>query len=812
MVNDTIPFKVKLSKNCTNNSNASIDVLIYNNVDTTILKQNIKFKIYNGQELSGILLSDTTLTPDKNWVITNSLRISTGVTVTILPGTYVEILAGVDNRGKVIAIGTPEKRVYFKGLFGGKATYKYANIDAKGGEIGNAYDIDSTNIEYCDIVNLASLGARKIKYSRISSSSIDRINKCDSIYRCSFENNIFYAKQFEANIYESIINNYWGMNGPNFSKYSKSINTVYNNINSVYVRLYPNWSTDQFGETFMFSYEGADKNIQKNTFLKNGTISYFFETSGSADMVTLANQYWGTTNFKKIKQKYIDFSDVASTPYLNIEPRLIAPSDSCPGHVWKVLVNGKDAQDEVVEPVGVGKQRFDVYFNRAMNKDCIPQVTFGGIYPYTSNKINEDGKWSDDGKIYTVYKTIKLTTGDGINQIRVAGAKQAGDWGWTIPVEDSRFSFTISAANSASVDFMATAGLGKVKLEWNNNDLEDGLGYNMYRMEQINDSTLSKPVMINSTLITDTLYTDYSVIPNKKYFYYYKIMRTNLAETDSSKVVSAIPFTATKGDANGSMSVDVADVVSVVNYALGQKPEPFIFEAADVNGDKSIDILDVIGIIKIILNPNQAKEMRIESTAKYTVEDGILYVESPVELSGVQVRLNVPDSHQITAESDLDGFENASAWLDPQDYLFLAYSMNGKTLSAGKHALLNIGDAAISQIALSDNRGVNVLAINGDATGIKTSEALQFEHPYPNPFKGQLTIPYIIGKEGTNRVEIDFYDISGRMIDKYVTTVNGMGKYSYVWMPKQALCQGLYFVTLRVNGTDMQTARVIYEK
>jgi hypothetical protein len=67
---------------------------------------------------------------------------------------------------------------------------------------------------------------------------------------------------------------------------------------------------------------------------------------------------------------------------------------------------------------------------------------------------------------------------------------------------------------------MATPGLGKVALEWNNNDLEDGLGYNMYRMEHINDSTLTEPVLINSSLITDTLYTDFSVIPNKRYYYY----------------------------------------------------------------------------------------------------------------------------------------------------------------------------------------------------------------------------------------------------------------------------------------------------
>jgi len=114
--------------------------MMHNNVDTTVFVQNIKFKIYNGQELSGILLRDTTFTPDKNWVITNSLRISTGVTLTILPGTSVEVLAGVDNRGKVVAIGTPDKRISMKGFINGNAIYKYVDIDANKGINRRFYD------------------------------------------------------------------------------------------------------------------------------------------------------------------------------------------------------------------------------------------------------------------------------------------------------------------------------------------------------------------------------------------------------------------------------------------------------------------------------------------------------------------------------------------------------------------------------------------------------------------------------------------------------------------------------------------------
>ena len=193
-----------------------------------------------------------------------------------------------------------------------------------------------------------------------------------------------------------------------------------------------------------------------------------------------------------------------------------------------------------------------------------------------------------------------------------------------------------------------------------------------------------------------------------------------MKEYDISNVVAATPLTATLGDANGSGEVDVADVISTVNYAAGMEPKPFIFEAADMNTDLSIDILDVIGIIQKILNPSAAREMSIESTATYTIENGTLYVESPVALAGVQVQLNLDAQKDIKVADDLNGFEHTSAWLTDNDYLFLAYNMNGKTLTAGKHALLEIGDANITTLRLSDAQGHNVLAIADETTSITT--------------------------------------------------------------------------------------------
>ena len=56
------------------------------------------------------------------------------------------------------------------------------------------------------------------------------------------------------------------------------------------------------------------------------------------------------------------------------------------------------------------------------------------------------------------------------------------------------------------------------------------------------------------------------------------------------------------GDANCDGFVNVQDVVVIISYILGNKPQPFCFQNADVNGDGIINVADVVGTVNIILN------------------------------------------------------------------------------------------------------------------------------------------------------------------------------------------------------------------
>lgn len=514
--------------------------------------------------------------------------------------------------------------------------------------------------------------------------------------------------------YSNIVNNDWGADLANIPEYKSMSNNNYFNT--------------------------------KTTPTSSGTyVTYILKAYSSVPSVSRAEHpsYLGTAREDLVRPYILEFgninNNISGTTYatLDLSNMPDRPYAEAHGIVWKVVVNGYDAQDEFEQlpPLGVGRHKFEVYFNRPMNKEVAPQISFGVREPYTQQPVAEEGSWNEEGTIYTAYKTITgKTKSDGLNRIYVYGAED--NEFFEIPYEKSRFNINIQAAGSMATGFMAEAGLGRVNLTWNNdeNNFDDAMGFNIYRYNYVEKDSLDsygKPtgvkivvpdtIRINQEIVDveATEYTDYEVIPGETYYYYYKVLSTDLKEYDISNVVTVTPQTSELGDANGSGDVDVADVITTVNYAAGQQPKPFIFEAADMNADLGIDILDVIGIIKKIMNPGADAQALAEATATYTVENGTLYVESPVALAGVQVQLALDEGeNEVRVAEGLNGFEHTSAWLSENDYLFLAYNMNGKTLPAGKHALLHIGNGLVAQMRLADSAGRNVEAIGDDATKI----------------------------------------------------------------------------------------------
>ncbi|MCK4384650.1 MAG: dockerin type I repeat-containing protein [candidate division Zixibacteria bacterium] len=59
-------------------------------------------------------------------------------------------------------------------------------------------------------------------------------------------------------------------------------------------------------------------------------------------------------------------------------------------------------------------------------------------------------------------------------------------------------------------------------------------------------------------------------------------------------------FEYIRGDANGDLVVDIADVVYLINYLFIDGPAPEPLKAGDANCDEVVDIADVVYLINYL--------------------------------------------------------------------------------------------------------------------------------------------------------------------------------------------------------------------
>ncbi len=762
--------------------------------------RKLVLKIEDTHYLTGILDSTLVLGPDKKHVIRNILALSTNGHLIIKPGTTISFADGSGlnaSEGRVTIKGTPDSMIVFTNFTNG---YHLQVI---------SFSTQDT-IEYLKCSHLSTpIVSPTLKHCIFCNNSGTRHSK---LLYCNVENNNIQLRSSEVS--QTII-------GPSGDKFYTNI--VGNFSNDNYIRAMASWQLENY-----HAYATAHScNIVHNTAGRNLVIAYS-DRSNSVQIYKPSDPcYYGTADMDIIQSGVYDILNGYGTCQLDLSNRLDRPVKEAHGIVWKIHVNGEEIlpYKQTSTPIGVGKHKFEVYYSRAVDTSVTPTISFGVRQPYTQHIVAEDPSWSADSTVFTAYYTIGARTmTDGINRVMVTGGRDNEKF--PIPDEKGRFDIIVQATGSLATGLYAEAGLGKVTLQWETDeeDFEDLMGYHIYRWTEDTikwdrhyDSSCKcyieagwkfDTIIINDQLLTpeDTMFVDYNVEPGKSYYYKIQQVTTSFEEYNFSNPVTATPLTAQKGDANGSMNVDVADIVTEVAYLTGNNPQPFIFEAADVNSDNTVNILDIVGTVNIITNPAQLSTVncQMSSTATYSIEDGILYVETPVVLGGVQFSFDA--EAEISALEALNGFEQMT-WNSAENLNFMAYSMSGKSLGVGKHALLYVGDAEMKKIILSNAQGQNVPAIKKTATDLSSVEAMQMRLTHPNPFTTQVNIPYVVGQSGKHEVRLVFTNVAGLMVDSYSAT-HTFGEYTYTWHPG-ALPEGVYFVTLYVDGKTMQSSKLV---
>ena len=709
------PIRFKINENCVDGRRIRLTIssTCENGTGETIA-QDFVITVENGEELNGILAKNTTLEAGKHYIINKSFAVPNGITLTIPAGTTIKIHDGamlvVSENARIRAIGTPDKPIVFtKG-------------DLSQGYIPTLSFNSNCVFQYCQFLMLSG------EENLVSGGRFT-----DCVFKDCYvgDHGLTGMTTTRCNIIQNT--GYAGIEQGNTHKNSNIIGNTVTTLSGKclhgvpWYKFLPEWkdfnACNIYGNSIDFLHSYA--NVACIT-TEPGVVYYDYPS------------YLGSALEENVRKTVMDYysdlnDDVHFTTFgaVDLSNMLKQPNDGAHGVVWKVMVDGYDAQDEYdsLPPLGVGTHRVDVCFNREMDTLVTPYLAMGVRPPYTQTFVNENPSWSADGKTYTAYITITAKSAfDGINRFYVAEAQDLDHF--VIPVERSRFSVPVSAAGSKSTGFMAQAGMGRVDLSWKALDaeeVEDVIGYNLYRFTMDEDGEVSDTLRVNPELLvqddsgapepveggsTDMTFTDYDVVPRTTYYYYYRALRSTLDSTEPSAVVASTPLTAAKGDANGSMDVTVADVVAEINYLTGQNPQPFIFEAADVNDDSLLNILDVVGTINLVMGNAGARTSRPASlvTATYTIEDGILYIDSPVSLAGLQIQLTPSESDDeetLLPLADLQSMEYASCTTGTTRN-FLAFSLARRSLASGHRAVLHVGDAQVLAIVLSDAQGNEV--------------------------------------------------------------------------------------------------------
>lgn len=798
------PIDIQIANNVVDGRHISLVMCATAPNATDTLRHKFVLSVTNGVKMHGVLQGNYTLYPNVQYIVTQNLAMQIGDTLFIKPGTTIKIKEGCGINATIVAIGKPDSMITF----------------TKNDLANNSWKrIEHGIFKYCifDYPGYHSSGLVSYTIDGDIEHSIIRNAVTDNQY-------VFYGGTNRSIKYSNYYQNACGFF--NFSDYY--LDCSYSNFSSNYLGYYAKGGNNRFGVISSIN----NSSVRYCNIFGNEGYNFKDGDRNSFTIISLDTNYYGSINENTIRQQIYDFETPGSSTfeYIDLSKRANRPSPLAHGIVWKVEVNGYDAQDEFdsIIPLGVGTHEFKVYFNRAMDTSVTPMLAMGVRSPYTQTAISENASWSADSTIYTAYLTL---TGrmpiDGLNRIYVAQAQD--DEHFEIPYENQRFNVYVAVSGSMSAGFQATPGIGKVDLEWNDQEVnyDDFLGFNIYRYNY--DSLLTNrhyvsgvgyvydtvwgptdTIRLNQTLVQDTMFTDFDVVPGERYYYYYKILSTSLTENSPSKTVSCVPNSTIPGDANGSYAVDVADVITTINYVTGQNPQPFLFDAADVNGDGTINVLDIVNIINIILHPGQqGKGIHDQQTAVYTVENDTLYINTPVALAGLQFTLGGCTRNDVEVLEALTGFECATVEEDG-NLTMIFYSMSGATVPVGKTALLRMKNAEcrVNNIALSDEQGQNVIPLDGDQVGLTDLGAVQaqFASAYPNPFADKVRLELTVGNYRS--ATILFTDLTGKQVDQRTLSTPTAGRYSLVW-DASALPRGIYFATLYADGMKAQTIKLI---
>lgn len=331
--------------------------------------------------------------------------------------------------------------------------------------------------------------------------------------------------------------------------------------------------------------------ITENTKFKNNAIlnrltctdtSQWMKVIAGTDnkMLYMAtDNYWGTTDENLIQKQLVEFDTNTNSADIITSPYLDKPSEETYPCVSDIYITDKNG--DKVDTVGNGTYDVHVLFNRDMDKNTDPMVSYGPDDPYTDYTLK--GQWNSSRE-WVGKMPIKVLINQGHQYFRVKDAVAADDHWLTTGTDWGRFEFDVTASGAEALTLQSEGRVGSIYLNWTQDEYDTMAGYNIYRSETGEEGSFKK---INSSILSseEKEYEDKKVEAGKKYYYYFTVVDTAMSESRPSNITSntavddkppVIKHTALKSITNGvgaTITATVKDNIGVEGVTLFYRME-----------------------------------------------------------------------------------------------------------------------------------------------------------------------------------------------------------------------------------------------
>ncbi len=285
-------------------------------------------------------------------------------------------------------------------------------------------------------------------------------------------------------------------------------------------------------------------------------------------------------------------------------------------------------------------------------------------------------------------------------------------------------------------------------------------------------------------------------------------------------------FNITKGDINDDGSVDVADVVLLIDFILQTvAPTGEQQYAADFNDDLGVNVADVVAIVNHILGissdasePLTTAEVGVNLSEQALVENGIvsvpLLLASQAPVHGLQVELEYDSSRLKPVEASAEVGVYQHAHDGKVTYVFNSFDNIPLALSTApvfRFELIDAGEKSdemkisLAEVVSADERGdLQKTAIGNSVSSTRfVPKQFALHQNFPNPFNPETTLRFDLPNGG--KVDIEIYNVLGQRVRRLLSAQDfEAGQHSLKWHGRDdsghQLASGVYVVRLRSAG------------